>query len=332
VALPDRRAAILWLFLATLIWGSSFFAMKAGVAAAGRAIARAVPGTGAERHAPAVSLLFRFALASAILGLTSRAGRELAASRRAFLDGLAISGPFAAGFALQMYGLAETTATISAFLTSTYVLFVPAIAFVHGGVRPPARLLAGAAIVVAGVALLTGFGRETPRFGLGEALSAGCALAFAYQIHVTDVVSRRTGAPALTLASVAFTACFLVFGLALTSAGRAALSPRALAALLRDETALAAIAYTAVFSTVFAFWIMYRYQPAVSPARASLIYAFEPAAAAVFAHVFAGERLVPASLIGCTLILLGNAVAEIRFRRKDVSAAIEGVPLNPGKR
>lgn len=321
-ALLDRRVALLWLAVSTVIWGSAFFAVKAGVEAARRAIAAVAPaGAGAEAHAPAVFILARFALAAAILAFFPGAARELVRSRRARADSLKIAVWFALGFALQVYGLVETTATASAFLTSSYVLFVPLIVLAATGTRPPLRLAAGVLVALAGLALLTGDGHPGAggealrfRFGRGEVLSLLCSVAFAVQVWLTDIYTRRTGAAALTLGTLAFTVALGGGALATTAAGRAALSPAVLAALLESREVVLSVVYTAVGATVVALYLMYRYQRAVSPTRATIVYAIEPAAAAAFACTFAGERLTAAGWAGCGLILAGNLIAELRPR------------------
>jgi drug/metabolite transporter (DMT)-like permease len=331
---PDRRVALFWLVTTTVVWGSSFFAMKSGIAEVARGLAAAAPGTGAHVHAPAVFLIARFFVSAILLAAITSALPQLFASRRAFADALLLALPFAIGFVLQLYGLAETSATVAAFLTSTYVFWVPAIALAHAGVRPPARLLVGGVLAIAGIALLTGAGAPDvapidgaglaavagsasapaaarPIFGRGEALSLACAFAFAAQVYLTDIYSRRTGAAGLALGSVGFTVIMVALGLVAFEAGRAALTPAALLEVLRRPRALAAVLYTAAFSTVLALWAMYRYQRAVSPTRASLIYAIEPAAAAAFAWVLAGERFGAPGGVGCAMILAGNVIAEI---------------------
>lgn len=315
---PERRVAIFWLFATTLVWGSTFFAVKGGIAALAAAIAARSPE--AARHAPAVFLLLRFLAAAALLAFFPGAVRELATSRAARRDAFLIAIPFTLGFVLQVYGLVATTATISAFLTSTYVLFVPVIGVIVTRVAPPGRLQAGAAVATAGTVLLTLYGRpadmpaEAPRaiFGVGEALSLLCAIAFAAQVHLTDVYTRRTGAAALTLGSLLVTVAFISLGLALTPAGRAALAPKAVLAAFEAPKAIASIGYTATFGTVLALYAMYRYQRAVSPTRAAIIYAAEPAAAAAFAYLFAGEMCTALGLVGCAMILGGNLIAELR--------------------
>jgi drug/metabolite transporter (DMT)-like permease len=313
---PDRRVAIFWLFATTLIWGSTFFAVKGGI----EATAAALGGAEAGWHAPSIFLILRFGLAAAILAFFPGAARELARSRQARRDSFAIAIPFTAGFVLQVYGLRETTATISAFLTSTYVLFVPLMAVALTRKAPPARLQAGVLLATAGTVLLTMYGRidlpaEAPAraiFGRGELYSLLCAVAFAAVVHMTDVYSRRTGAGALTLGSLVVTIALVAGGLALTSAGRAALAPASFRATLAARGAAGAIAYTATFGTVLALFAMYRYQRAVSPTRAAIIYAAEPAAAAAFAYLFTGEACTPLGIVGCGMILIGNLIAELR--------------------
>src|SRR5262245_1314312 len=113
----ERRATV-WLVLLTLVWGSSFFSMKRGIAGM-------EPFVGAAA-APTAFLLFRFSLAALLYPLVfPRVLRGL--DRRTILDGLLLAVPFYAGFVLQVSGLPRTTATVSAFLTNLTVVSTPVV-------------------------------------------------------------------------------------------------------------------------------------------------------------------------------------------------------------
>src|SRR5579863_6559029 len=109
---PERRATIL-LFATTILWGSSFFTMDWGT----RGIAAHV----GPAAAPSAFLFLRFLAALVVqAAIFPRALGSL--TGRAAGAGVLLSVPFYAGFILQAKGLASTTSTVTAFLTSLFVV------------------------------------------------------------------------------------------------------------------------------------------------------------------------------------------------------------------
>jgi drug/metabolite transporter (DMT)-like permease len=118
-------------------------------------------------------------------------------------DGAVAGVALGIGYVLQTAGLQYTSSSTSAFITYLLVGFVPIRAAVVLR-RPPSRLtIAGVAVAVVGLVLLTGGGDG---FGRGELLTLGCALAFAAQIVVLARVAGRHDAVRLTLVQVAVVA------------------------------------------------------------------------------------------------------------------------------
>ena len=72
-----------------------------------------------------------------------------------------------------------------------------------------------------------------------------------------------------------------------------------------------ALVVTAVFATVYAFWIMTTFQRWTTPTRAALVYTLEPVFGAVFAVLLAGEVLGARALVGGALVVAGMAVAQV---------------------
>jgi drug/metabolite transporter (DMT)-like permease len=74
---------------------------------------------------------------------------------------------------------------------------------------------------------------------------------------------------------------------------------------------LTALIITAVFATVYAFWVMTTFQRLTTPTRAALIYTLEPVFAAIFSVWLAGDRLTLLAWSGGGLIVAGMLVAEL---------------------
>jgi len=291
----ERRATV-WLVLLTLVWGSSFFSMKRGIAGMEPFV-----GAGA---APTAFLLFRFAIAAALYPLFfPRVLRRL--DRRTLLDGLLLAAPFYAGFVLQVTGLPRTTATISAFLTSLTVISTPLVGRLFFRETLGLRVLAGAALALAGVAVLTNPGGGG--LGLGEVLTAASALVFAFQVQWTNRVTRRSDPETVTfvmfLAAVALSAAtLLVLGV----------PPSAFARSIGGTDVLWTGVLNAVLCSLLAITVMNRWQRELTPTRAVVIYCLEPVFAAVFAAAFGGESFTWRVWVGGAVILLGNYACEAR--------------------
>src|SRR5258705_1678205 len=104
-----ERRATMWLLATTVIWGSTFFSMKMGQAAIGKAAGRET------WHAGLLFLTLRFALATVLLSiLLPRAWRAL--KRQAFLDSFIVSIPGVIGIALQAAALRDGSSATVAFI------------------------------------------------------------------------------------------------------------------------------------------------------------------------------------------------------------------------
>src|SRR6266568_1563128 len=128
-----RRQADLTLLVATAMWGTSFVAVKTGLAYA----------------TPLAFLTVRFGIAALLLAPGTRftplpRGREL-------WGGLLLGALVAVGFVSVTFGLLVTTPSRSAFIVAISSVLAPVIGFVVLGQRP--GWLAAAALAVAGVGM-----------------------------------------------------------------------------------------------------------------------------------------------------------------------------------
>ena len=280
--------ADLALLVLTLFWGTTFHFVKGALAVA----------------SPGVFLATRFAVAAAVLGAVAlwrrdSPGRGLA--RDGFLLGLSMW----AGFALQTVGLRHTTPARSGFLTGLAVLVVPFLArFVQGRSVKVASWV-GVALAVVGLFLLTRpfhGGDLSASVRLGDALTAGCAVAFALQIVWTSEFAPRHPLVSLTLVQVLVT--FL---------GALVMIPFEGPFLRADGVGIFAgtVAFTGVLMTALAFFVQNWGQRHTTAVRAALIFSLEPVAAALFSHWYGGEPLGPWDWGGGGLIVLGVVAGEL---------------------
>lgn len=265
------------LALAGFLFGSTFLVVQDAI----------------ERADVLAFLAVRFLIAGAVLWPLAR---RRPASPHEIRHGLVAGGCLLVGFVLQTVGLRSTTAATSAFITYLLVVLVPVIGVVRTRHRPAGNVVVGVTLAVVGLACLSG---GASGFGRGEALTVGCALAFALHIVVLGEVSGRHDPIRFTLWQV-------------LTVGLACLVPGALSGggYGFDGGVWMAAAFCGVGATAAAFWCMTWGQRVVPESQAALILLLEPVSAGVLGEV-AGEHLGPSGLIGAALILAAVVVAEL---------------------
>ena len=78
-----------------------------------------------------------------------------------------------------------------------------------------------------------------------------------------------------------------------------------------DGIFLNAVIITAVFATVFAFFVQTAMQRFTTPAKTAIIFTMEPVSAGIAGYFFANELLGIMQILGAILILVGVLVAEL---------------------
>jgi len=304
---PARRATIL-LFATTILWGSSFFTMAWGIVGIGRQVGVAA--------APSAYIFLRFLAAFVLQGLIFH--RALAGlNARVIGAGVVLAIPFYLGFILQATGLEPENSSVSAFLTSLFVVFTPILGRLFFREKLAPLTLAGAALSVAGVYVLS-----NPSGGLGrsELLTLLCAVAFAFQIQMTNVITRSHSPEAISF--VQFGCAVLFSGVTMLVMG---VEPAAVVRSLGERHVAWTVLYTAVACSIVAMGVLNRYQRDISATRASVLYMLEPMFAAVFALLFTGEAMTPRKIVGGAIILGGNLLCELIGRKAAEGDLREGL-------
>jgi drug/metabolite transporter (DMT)-like permease len=279
--------ADLALLALTLLWGTTFHFVK-------RVLEVASPG---------VFLVARFGVAALVLALAWLARRERPGA--GFLrHGLLLGAFMLLGFVLQTLGLRGTTPARSGFLTGLSVVIVPLVARFAMGRRIRPSSWAGVALALAGLALLSRplEGGLDAAVRVGDALTVGCAVAFALQIVFTSEWSPRHPLVPFVLVQVL-----------VTFAGATLLLPLDRPAVMPGGAARLAgtVAFTGIAMTACAFFVMNWAQRRTTAVRAALIFSLEPVAAALFSHWYGGEPLAPAEWAGGALIVVGVVAGEL---------------------
>jgi drug/metabolite transporter (DMT)-like permease len=297
------RAYLLMLFVVA-IWGSTFVLIKSALAYA----------------TPAAFNLARMTLAFAVMAIAYH--RYWGGMRLWQLSAGAIVGLcLAAGYQFQTIGLVYTTPSKSAFITGLVVVLVPLFSSIPGLRPPDARpprwnAFAGAALAFAGIILLTAPPAPTASTGaglaasllpdltsinIGDVLTFGCAIGFAFHCIALGHVSPRIAFQPLALLQVGFCALFMAVSLPFIERPRISWTPGLVAAL----------AIAAVLATAAAFSIQSWAQSILPSTHTALLLTMEPVFAWLTSFVVMGERLGLRPACGALIILSGIALTEL---------------------
>ncbi len=298
------RANLLMVFVVA-VWGSTFVLIKGAL----------VDST------PAAFNLIRMTLA--FLLLTAAYHRSWHTIRRDQLAAGALVGLcLAAGYQFQTTGLARTTPSKSAFITGLVVVLVPLFSTIPGlrlpGSRSPRwNVFLGAALAFIGILLLTApatrqaanpmMGRvasvlpDLTSMNIGDLLTLGCAVGFAFHCIALGHVSPRIPFQPLALLQVGFCAIIMAVSLPLIEHPHVHWTPRLGIALL----------IAAALATAAAFSIQSWAQSILPSTHTALLLTLEPVFAWITSFVFTGERLGLRPAAGALLILVGIAITEL---------------------
>ncbi|MFC7492092.1 MULTISPECIES: DMT family transporter [unclassified Knoellia] len=285
------RLAVLLLLAVTAVWGSTFFLIRDLV-----------------EHVPSADFLaVRFGIAAVLMfALFHR--QTLALTRRELTLGAGLGALYAVAQLLQTTGLETTAASVSGFLTGTYIVLTPVLGALLLRDHIPRAAWVAALIATIGIGVLSLQGLA---MGFGEALTLGSAVIYA--LHILALGRWSTGSTALGLSTVqAAVIAVICFGAAIPDGVT-------LPATSGQWTSLLYMAVVAGAGVLIAqTWA----QAHLTATRAAIVMAMEPVFAAVFAVLFGNEGVTARLLLGGGLVLCAMYLVELRgsTHADDVSA------------
>lgn len=292
-----RQQAALGLFFVTLLWGGTFVWMKQALNSLDDELTQYTTA-----GVVGVIVCSRFLIAFiALLPFSSEARRALT-SKEDWKGGLILGGLMLAGFVLQMIGIESVSPSVSAFLTSLYVVFT-AILSVKISDRKPTRMM------VLGVGLATigaGFIDGPPHivWGVGELLTVVCAFFFALHIIYTDKITKQLNPIAVT--STSFAVLVIGAGIVALIASRDAMVFES----AWQDGVIIPLLCLGLFGSLACILMLNAFQRHLNPTHAAIIYSFEP----VWATLYGWQQGLVEVSIWLTmglLLLLGNIIVEL---------------------
>ncbi|KGN38490.1 permease [Knoellia subterranea KCTC 19937] len=280
----------------TAVWGSTFFLIRDLV-----------------EHVPSADFLaVRFGIAAVLMFAVFRR-QTLALTRRELTLGAALGVLYAVAQLLQTVGLETTAASVSGFLTGTYIVLTPVLGALLLRDHVPRAAWVAATIAMVGIGVLSLQGLA---MGFGEALTLGSAAVYA--LHILALGRWSTPGTALGLSTVQAAVIAVVCLLPALPGG---------VALPATGGQWASLLYMAVFAGAGALIAQTWAQAHLTATRAAIVMAMEPVFAALFAVVLGGESLTWRLLLGGGLVLTAMYLVELRGTdHDDTVSALEDPP------
>jgi drug/metabolite transporter (DMT)-like permease len=280
--IPSRSRAEFYLFLLTIIWGSTFALTKFIL----------------ESASPFVYIAIRFIIAS-ILFFILYFQRMRLITRSAIIKGSILGLLLFLGMVMQTVGLKYTTASKSAFITGLMVVFTPFFQLLIEHKPPKLGNILGVVFITCGLYFMTA--PEGSEFNIGDALTLVAAVSFGLYTVYLDIFSKVHDPAHLSFTQFVITAVFASMAIPVLE------TPY----LIINNVFLLNLAYMVVMPTILALYVMAKYQKYTTPTRSAVIYSMEPPIAAIFAIFLVGELLNVGGIIGMVLILSGLIVSEL---------------------
>lgn len=278
---------VLFILLATLLWGSSFVVTK-----------------GAVDAFPTVLLVtLRLLIGGGIAALICL--KKLKNTSKGLLAACSLLGIlYAAGLLLQTMGVEHTSAGRTAFVSAAYCIFTPFIEWAVIKHRPRFKNLLAAAVCLCGIGLIVLDGGFT--IDSGDLYTLACALSLAFEIVLFGKFVEKYDPDLLNT-------FMLLFAGVLT--GILSLCTEQLPATLHADTA-GAILYLAVLCTGIPMLLQGSAQKLIVPTVVTIVLGFEPVFAAIFSAVFLKESFSGRALIGAMLVFVSAFVAVVIREKK----------------
>lgn len=283
----------LMLLLATLAWGTSFFILKETI----------------ETVYELFVLAIRFLFSGIVLGLIY-IKRIKKASKKTIIHGLTLGGILVSAYIVQTYGLSFTTPSRNAFLTSSYCVMVPFLAWLITKIAPKPYNVISAVLCIVGIGFVafSGESEQASNTLLGDGLTLVCAIFYGLQIIF---ISRYQDAGEDT--SVLLVLQLLTVGVVCAVLSVIFELPQGTAGYSLDIEKILKIGYLAVVCTMLAQMAQIYGQKFTTPNQASLILSLEAVFGTLFSVILGDEKLTVGLVIGFIIIFIAMIINELKL-------------------
>ena len=212
--------------------------------------------------------------------------------------GALIGVVLAFGYITQTIGLDMTTAATSGFLTGLYVVFTPLIAWLFTRQKVSGKVTLGVLFSIVGMGIFSGAATST-EFQLGQIWLVVCAVLYAVHILLLGHYGKTRNSYRFAMLQIVFVA-LVTWGFALVDGYQPP----------PNFEVWFAVLFTALLSTVLAFWIQTWAQTLLDPARVALLITSEVIFTALLAIGLGQEPLTLAIVVGGGMMLTAMLIVE----------------------
>ncbi len=212
--------------------------------------------------------------------------------------GAIIGVVLAFGYITQTIGLDLTTAATSGFLTGLYVVFTPLIAWLFIRQKVSGKVALGVLFSIVGMGIFSGAATST-EFQVGQIWLVVCAVLYAVHILLLGHYGKTRNSYRFAMLQIAFVA-LVTWGFALVDGYQPP----------PNFEVWFAVLFTALLSTVMAFWIQTWAQTLLDPARVALLITSEVIFTALLAIGLGQEPLTLAIVVGGGMMLTAMLIVE----------------------
>ncbi|MBT5391669.1 MAG: DMT family transporter [Euryarchaeota archaeon] len=296
----QRKKALFALLVVTSVWGATFIWMKQAL----NSLDAEIIDYG-RFQVVAILVAARFTVAALAMVLIFPKARAALNQREQWRGGFILGGIMLVGFVTQMIGLEDISPSVSAFLTSLYVVFTALITVVFTKSRPSRALVLGVLLATFGAGFIQGPPHLT--WGLGEILTVISAVFFALHIIYTQKITQQVEPIGVTQTSFLVVAIGSILLLFFIGGGR---SMSQWELVFKDGVFLQVLCL-GLGGSLFCLLLLNLYQRYLHPIQAAIIYAFEPVWATIYGLSLGLDHWSGWILLGGGALFIGNIVVEI---------------------
>ncbi len=281
----DRKILYMGLLLSvTFFWGVTFPVVKVAL----------------EYIGPGPFLALRFLAATIMLAFFVRRGKGFLAPSN-IKHGMVAGFLLFIGYYFQTVGLEYTSAAASGIITGAYVVILPLMSYLYLKTKVSRMDLFASIIAFGGLILMSLGSMSNLGTELGDLLTLICAVGYAVQIAYVSKHSRNINSSTFTFYQIAAVTIFSTISIPFTPGGLGTI----------NLYVVFAIIFTAIFGSVFGYYVSTVALIYVEPTAAGIIFVAEPIFAALAAVILAHEHLGIYVILGGAVMIMAMFLTSL---------------------
>lgn len=208
------------------------------------------------------------------------------------------------GFAFQTYGLVETSAGKSAFLTAVYVAIVPFIAMFIGDNKPEKHNFLAAFLMIIGIFFLTMNPKEGFSINYYDGITLIGSVFWAFHVFFVGHFSKVEDPIILCMMQMFFAGVFAFIFLVFNGE---------ISTFNITGNTIPTLLYLGVIASAVTFLIQNVAQKYTSPTHAGILMSMESVFGTILGIIFLNEVFTMQMLVGAVIIFTALILAETKF-------------------